>query len=477
MSDLVGHQNIGFLTTRLNYCFVFITGQGQTHADLQGMCDRMSGVSRESYTADQVLNSNIEMKSQQETNKGGLSEDLGGLSGIEMQSETSITALMTADNSIVKVEQERDTEHDETNITEEFIDKADKVTGTPSGPSALSSTSQVYTDIPGLKASKVEGNVMKVLDYPTFAKPNMAEQNAFHHVRAPRPKPNSNVSATTGIVGYETINMGIRCEICETIFTNQTMFETHVINGQCQWVCKFCKKAFIYSNYKTSNKGHRYSLFKGKLEQHKKECDCTCKLCGFSFGERNKLMRHMKLRHSNATQYTCDVCFITFRSETKLYTHKINKHTDESGIYRCLFCSKEYQILQSLSYHLKFNHLGHKKSEKACSVCGKMYDTYRIKNHENTHKAKDINCDQCPRVFSSYRDLKSHQRRHNKDYSHYCETCGKGFYSITPLQDHHRIHTGEKPFSCSLCQYSCNVKVNLDKHMKIHEKRSSSDQQ
>ena len=61
---------------------------------------------------------------------------------------------------------------------------------------------------------------------------------------------------------------------------------------------------------------------------------------------------------------------------------------------------------------------------------------------------------------------------HKKDYSHYCDICAKGFYSMASVETHRRIHTGERPFSCSLCAYSCNVKGNLDKHMKTHNKDS-----
>ena len=153
------------------FYFEYITGQGQTCADLQGMCDRMSGVSREVYTSDQVLNSHKEAKSQQDTNKNGFPGDPSGLSDIDMLSETSFTSLMKADNSIVKVKEERDIEHIESSIAEGIVD-VDEVTDTASESEetdtasesdGLGSISQILRGITDMNASQVEGNSERAL--------------------------------------------------------------------------------------------------------------------------------------------------------------------------------------------------------------------------------------------------------------------------------------------------------------------------
>ena len=323
-----------------------------------------------------------------------------------------------------------------------------------------------------VKPTNVEGRPFKPSDCPTLssflAKPSMTEQN--DSISSQTLNPTDPVPSASG---SGTAEMGIHCECCETIFSNKINFDNHVLNGKCQWVCKFCKKVFVYSNYKASNKDYLYSIFKEKLKQHKKECDCTCKLCGRSFNLSLKVERHMKLCHSKDKEFVCDVCFITFKTETNLYAHKVNKHTGESGIYRCPLCPNEYTVLASVTDHLKYKHLGMKRHERSCSVCGKLCNNTNIKRHEDSHKVKTIKCDQCPAVFNSKINLREHQRRHNKDYSHYCDVCAKGFYTITNLEMHRRIHTGEKPYSCPLCDYTCNAKPNLDKHIKIHGKPSS----
>ena len=436
------------------------------------MCDKMSHISRESHTSDPQ----IETSSRLDNTEHELSGDTSCLSDVNLLPG----GTKLADNGYIKVKQERDTDNDENIMNDDLIRETDMQTGTNTEPVILSSTSRSTLDIPVVTTATTGSNNSRRSNYPTLAsflaKPNMAAQNKYAPSKSVTPTQDLTAPAATGIVGSEMIKLGIRCENCEMIFSNQINFENHVINGKCQWVCKFCKKAFVYSNYKASNKDYLHSNFKEKLEQHKKECDRTCKLCGYSFEERNKLLRHLKSRHSDDKKYVCDVCFITFKSETRLYTHKVNKHTGEAGIYRCPLCPKEYLMLQSVSDHLKYKHLGQKRHERACSVCGKMCDNTNIKRHEDSHKMQDIKCDQCPAVFRSPSGLRSHLRRHDKDYSHYCEICAKGFYTITTLETHRRIHTGEKPFSCSMCDYRCNVKVNLDKHMKVHDKRSSGNQ-
>ena len=298
-----------------------------------------------------------------------------------MLSATTITSLMKADNSIIKVKEDRDIEHDESSITYDIREDVDKETDTASESEetdtasesdGLCSTSQILPNITDVNASQVESNIMKGSDYPTFmsdlAKPIMGEQNTVHPPHSARQTKPKSESATAGIVKGGAIQLGIRCEVCETCFQNQKYFEDHVINGQCKWVCKLCTKAFVYSNYKAGNRSYFYSLFKEKLDKHKKECDCTCKLCGFSCQEPKRLASRMKCRHSQ--QYACDVCLITFKSEMNLYTHKISKHTSKTGMYCCPLCPKEYQMLASVSAHLRFSHLGHKKREMPCSVCG-----------------------------------------------------------------------------------------------------------
>ena len=418
------------------------------------------------------------------------------------QSETDMLpgeSIEEQDNGFIKVKQERDIDVDEISTKDDRMydtnSKSDKIVDDTSSlnddiicdisimnydykgdfdmQTGVKIEMEDFSSVeptPGIAVAKVthmEGVNMKALEHRTLtsllATPKLAEQNTLVMNLTAQP-----VQPVTSSTCSETTKIGVYCEICETMFSNQSNFKNH--EEKCRWVCKLCKKAFVFYHYKANNRVYLYSVFKEKVDKHKKECDRTCKLCGRSFVELHNLARHMKTRHSTERQHSCDVCFFTFDTESSLYKHKVTTHTGENGIYRCPLCSNEYPLLQDILAHLRHVHLAKKKYATACSLCGKMCTGVAIKRHERSHRIRDIKCDQCPAVFKSRIQLKDHQRRHNKDYSHICDICGKGFLSIATLQTHLRIHTGEKPYSCSLCEYTCNVKGNLEKHMDMHYK-------
>ena len=52
-----------------------------------------------------------------------------------------------------------------------------------------------------------------------------------------------------------------------------------------------------------------------------------------------------------------------------------------------------------------------------------------------------------------------------------CSFCPKIIKSksIQSMTRHIMTHTGEKPYSCEVCNFACNLKGNLQRHMKgIH---------
>ena len=346
----------------------------------------------------------------------------------------------------------------------------DKISDTNMKGRGIPSSFEPIPEIAVSKVTDVEGENIKTSENPVLAsilaKPKLAKQSRFVLTLTAQP-----VQPVTSSSSNEATKLGVYCATCEIMFSNQTSFKNH--EEKCRWVCKLCEKEFAFNHHNSKDRERLYLNFKKKLDQHKKECDRTCKLCGLVSRDPNLHSRHMKTRHSIDKKYSCDICFYTFDSESYVYNHKITNHTGKNGIYRCPLCSNEYIWLHDIQTHFRKEHPPKEKKEIACSLCGKLCTTAAIKRHEESHKVKDVKCDQCPAMFRNQHYLRLHQRRHAKDYSHYCDICAKGFYTSAGLQTHRRVHTGEKPYSCSLCEYSCNVKGNLDKHMKIHNKPSS----
>ena len=434
------------------------------------MCAKMQDVNSNAHSSDIQFEANAH----QDITENDVAGSINYISDLDTLSDE----MIVTDNDYIQVKQERETENDETGQDDSLIGETtietrqNSMTGTFSSNivskphASLASATDIGTQI----NHKIEHSVLN------RAAPLMTDQNTY--LLQPSTNPAQSLPALgTGIVGSPMLRLGIGCQNCEAIFTNKMEFENHLSNKKCIWVCKLCKKVFV-SSYRTVDKDHIYSIFNEKLGKHKNDCDQTCKLCGRSFRESAQYRLHMKRRHSKDKQFACDVCFFDFKSEGAMHSHKMNKHSVDSDVYPCPMCPREYSTLQPLKDHFRSTHLRRKKIEVCCTICGKKCESGRnIKEHEETHKVKDIPCDQCPAMFNTQRLLKTHQRRHKKDYSHFCEVCAKAFYSLTKLKEHHRSHTGEKPYSCPKCDYWCSSSGNFRKHMKIHDNPSSGHQQ
>ena len=173
---------------------------------------------------------------------------------------------------------------------------------------------------------------------------------------------------------------------------------------------------------------------------------------------------------------------------SSLKTELIECHTNESAIFRCNICNKEYNVHFYLKQHIKKVHeekkscnfqqstihddQKHDEGHKAhkCEPCGKSFSTAGyLKVHIHTvHEGhKDYKCESCGKSFTQTSSLKTHIRSvHEGRRDHTCDSCAKSFSEASHLKRHiHTIHEGHKDHKCKSCSKSYTEAGNLKKHI------------
>ena len=122
---------------------------------------------------------------------------------------------------------------------------------------------------------------------------------------------------------------------------------------------------------------------------------------------------------------------------------------------------------------------GREKSERGrkiflCPQCHYVTDRKNnLKRHIITmHQdcPKILEC--CGVIFRSKAMLREHVSLfHSSGYR--CRVCGRNFCRKALLRRHLSVHSGQKDFICPLCSYATSHKSNLERHQKVHNKKST----
>ncbi|CAE1256562.1 unnamed protein product [Acanthosepion pharaonis] len=122
---------------------------------------------------------------------------------------------------------------------------------------------------------------------------------------------------------------------------------------------------------------------------------------------------------------------------------------------------------------------GQEKSERGrkiflCPQCHYVTDRKNnLKRHIITmHQdcPKILEC--CGVMFRSKAMLREHVSLfHSSGYR--CRVCGRNFCRKALLRRHLSVHSGQKDFICPLCSYATSHKSNLERHQKVHNKKST----
>ncbi|XP_077111330.1 uncharacterized protein LOC143767158 isoform X1 [Ranitomeya variabilis] len=189
-----------------------------------------------------------------------------------------------------------------------------------------------------------------------------------------------------------------------------------------------------------------------------------CSECGKQFKKNSNLSMHKRI-HSDERPFSCSACGKCFTQKSDLVTHQ-RIHTGEKP-FSCLECQKCFTQKSALLEHQRI-HTGEKPY--SCTECGKCFTQKSVLvKHQRTHTGeKPFLCFICGKSFTQKSILVQHQRTHTGDKPFSCSECGKCFNNKSGLNTHKRTHTGEKPFPCSECGKSFKKKSNLNKHERIH---------
>lgn len=153
-----------------------------------------------------------------------------------------------------------------------------------------------------------------------------------------------------------------------------------------------------------------------------------CRYCNETFNSSKKLTIHMNTHDEHdQTDYSCKDCGNVYISRKSLWVHRYKKHPRPPNPIICEICKKTFFDKTELYYHLKTH-----------SHQGLLY-IQKQNLHPPVHK------------FQQQQQLLAQQQQ-------------QGGESV-PIPAVHQA----TPFPCNVCGQKFNDKINLSKHMRLHE--------
>ena len=182
------------------------------------------------------------------------------------------------------------------------------------------------------------------------------------------------------------------------------------------------------------------TVSQSKLAVGKKKCASkkrfVCDDCGYAFGYKFALERHVNSVHLKLKPFKCNQCENSFSSESNLKKHVLAVH-DKLKPFKCSLCSFKC----SQKYHL---------------------NKHILAVHE---KLKPFKCPHCERSFSMKCNLIIHARVIHKKVMQACPSCEKCFDQNNLKAHILAVHDTNK-FKCTFCKLSYSEKRKLRAHVK-----------
>ena len=171
----------------------------------------------------------------------------------------------------------------------------------------------------------------------------------------------------------------------------------------------------------------------------------------------------------------CDENEDLFKTPMKVQQHWDQMHREScKNLFMCQTCGQTFVTECLLQKHIKDRH-ARKDPIETCTICGKQYTKYIMRDHVLKHTAKrTFKCQVCDYAGLSIKDLRTHRRYSHAEElglkpprQHVCSLCGKVFKASGNLREHMTSHKeGQDPkFQCQICSKFLKQANSYGKHM------------
>lgn len=150
-----------------------------------------------------------------------------------------------------------------------------------------------------------------------------------------------------------------------------------------------------------------------KIISKKIKIDFLQDKCGNKFKEKGQLCTHLKNKHILKTRYTCEWCpGRTWIKKASLNIHVKVYHLNIKE-FKCEWCGKDFGEKRKLMAHIRI-HTGEQPFQ--CNVCGiKFTHETDYRRHKWTHEGiKGYRCQICDERFYKRSEMISHRNRHTE---------------------------------------------------------------